>query len=91
MPALAPTPYWLVDTLIEPAERIRRDFNVLPGLALTHAQARRLWGLGEVACKELLNALVRDEFLHLRADARYVMRKVARRPAPGSAPPGVRQ
>ena len=85
--ATAPAPFWLVDTLIEPAERIRRDFNVLPGLALTHAQARRLWSLDEVACKELLNALVREEFLQVRADARYVMRKVARGPTSGSMPP----
>ena len=64
----------VIDTISEPAERIRRDFEVLPGLALTLPQARRLSALHESACRELLDALVAEGFLCVRSDSRYVRR-----------------
>jgi hypothetical protein len=63
-----------VDRVTDPAQRIRRDFAVLPGLALTFDQARRLWALSEDACQELLAALVAEGFLWVRSDLRYVRR-----------------
>lgn len=59
---------------VETITRIRRDFGLLPGLALTLPQVRRLWGLPDTECRELLDALVADGFLRVRPDARYVMR-----------------
>ena len=64
----------VVDTISEPLERMRRDFEVLPGLALTLAQARRLSALHESTCRELLDALVAEGFLCVRFDSRYVRR-----------------
>jgi hypothetical protein len=58
--------------------RIRRDFGLLPGLALTLPQARRLWALQDAECRELLDALVAEGFLRMRSDARYVMREASR-------------
>ena len=62
----------VIDTVSDPGQRIRRDFAVLPGLALTFGQARRLWALSENACRELLDALVAEGFLWVRSDLRYV-------------------
>jgi hypothetical protein len=72
--------FQVVDTISEPAQRMRRDFRVLPGLALTFAQARRLWALHENACRESLDTLVAEGFLCVRSDARYVRREGCRRP-----------
>jgi hypothetical protein len=70
----------VVDAISEPAQRMRRDFRMLPGLALTFAQARRLWALHEHACRESLDALVAEGFLCVRSDARYVRRQPCSRP-----------
>jgi hypothetical protein len=74
----------VIDTVSDPAQRMRRDFAVLPGLALTFGQARRLWALPENACQELLDALVAEGFLWVRSDFRYVRRSG---PAQGSGVP----
>ena len=63
---------------LETTRRIRRDFGLLPGLALTLPQARRLWALQDAECRALLDALVADGFLRVRPDARYVMRDASR-------------
>jgi hypothetical protein len=67
--------FQVVDAISEPAQRMRRDFRLLPGLALTVVQARRLWALHEHACRELLDTLVAEGFLCVRSDARYVRRE----------------
>jgi hypothetical protein len=72
--------FQVVDAISEPAQRMRRDFRVLPGLALTFAQARRLWALHEHACRELLDTLVVEGFLCVRSDGRYVRREPCSRP-----------
>src|ERR671911_3015109 len=61
----------VIDTVSDPGQRIRRDFAVLPGLALTFMQARRLWALPEDACQQLLDALVAEGFLWVTSDSRY--------------------
>jgi hypothetical protein len=86
-PVLAPADragFQVVDSVSDPAQRIRRDFAVLPGLALTFGQARRLWALPEDACQELLEALVAEGFLWVRSDSRYVRRSGT---SPGSGVP----
>jgi hypothetical protein len=44
-------------------ERVRGEFNEMPGLRLTPAQAARLWGLEPHACNEILDYLVAASFL----------------------------
>lgn len=44
-------------------ERIRGEFNEMPGLQLTIAQAAKLWGLEQTACHRVIQTLVDTEFL----------------------------
>ena len=43
--------------------RIREEFNEMPGLRLTPAQATRLWGLESDKCREVIDTLVAADFL----------------------------
>ena len=43
--------------------RVQGEFMEMPGMCLTQAQARRLWGLDEAACDALLGVLVDAQFL----------------------------
>ena len=45
------------------ARRVRAEFHEMPGLRLTPAQARRLWGLEAEMCRAVINALVASDFL----------------------------
>jgi hypothetical protein len=44
-------------------ERVRGEFNEMPGLQLTIAQASRLWGMDQTACRRVIDALVDAAFL----------------------------
>jgi hypothetical protein len=44
----------------------------MPGLRVTPAQARRLWGLDDASCSALLAALIKTEFLARTQDGSYV-------------------
>jgi hypothetical protein len=55
---------------------IRREFDRWPRLALTLAQACRLWSLETTMCRDLLDALVEDGVLRQRADGTYVSRPI---------------
>jgi hypothetical protein len=44
-------------------ERVRGEFNEMPGLRLTPEQAARLWGLDKLSCSEVLRVLVSSSFL----------------------------
>ena len=44
-------------------QRVRGEFNEMPGLRLTPEQAARLWGLDARSCSEVLRALVSSSFL----------------------------
>ena len=50
-------------------ERVRGEFNEMPGLRLTPEQAARLWGLEPRTCDEVLNRLVAASFLRWSAGA----------------------
>jgi hypothetical protein len=52
-----------VRTSEEVLRRVQGEFMEMPGLRLTEAQARRLWGLDEASCGALLRALVDAKFL----------------------------
>lgn len=48
-------------------ERVRGEFNEMPGLRLTPEQAARLWGLEPRTCGEVLTRLVAASFLRWSA------------------------
>jgi hypothetical protein len=53
-------------------QRVRSEFNEMPGLRLTPAQAARLLGLDHYSCQRVLNALVGSAFLRWTADGSVV-------------------
>jgi hypothetical protein len=62
-------------------DRICSEYREMPGLQLTSAQARRLFGLDEPQCTRLLDDLVAGEFLVRRPGGRYALKTdVERRP-----------
>lgn len=52
--------------------RVQGEFLEMPGLRLTRAQARRLWGLEAAACDALLGALVDAKFLFRTRDGAFM-------------------
>ena len=52
--------------------RVRGEYMEMPGLRLTEAQARRLWGLDELSCALLLQALVDAHFLFRNRDGSFM-------------------
>lgn len=57
------------DTLLK---RIRAEYLEMPGLRLTLEQARRFCGVERALCKMVLDALVAEKFLCVKADGAYV-------------------
>ena len=55
-------------------ERIRNDFEEMPGLCVTLTQAQRLWGLDESTCVVALTALESEGYLRkaIAGMVRYV-------------------
>jgi hypothetical protein len=51
--------------------RIRAEFLEMPGLRLTLDQARRLCGVERALCQIVLDALVNENFLSVKADGTY--------------------
>lgn len=47
--------------------RIREEFREMPGLHLTPAQAKRLWGLEHEICGKVIDTLVATAFLRWTA------------------------
>lgn len=62
--------------------RICGEYLEMPGLRLTAAQARRLWGLDEPTCAELLTLLVETRFLRCTTDGMYVRLTEGAAPSP---------
>jgi hypothetical protein len=52
--------------------RVQGEFLEMPGLRLTPAQARRLWGLDAASCDALLCALVDAKFLFRTRDGAFM-------------------
>jgi hypothetical protein len=59
-------------TVPELATRIMAEYHILPGLALTEAQVRRLWQTDEPRSAGVLEALVDVGFLRKTAMGFYV-------------------
>ena len=51
--------------------RVKGEYLEMPGLQLTYEQAQRLWGLDGDTCRDILDTLVRRNFLVRGPDARY--------------------
>lgn len=58
-------------TTEEVLRRVRGEFLEMPGLRLTEAQARRMWGLDAASCDALLGALVDAQFLFRTRDGAF--------------------
>lgn len=56
----------------EVLRRVQGEFLEMPGLRLTPAQARRLWGLDAASCDALLVALVDAKFLYRTRDGAFM-------------------
>jgi hypothetical protein len=52
--------------------RVQGEFLEMPGLRLSEAQARRLWGLDAASCGALLDALVDAKFLFRTRDGCFM-------------------
>jgi hypothetical protein len=66
--------------------RVQGEFFEMPGLRLTAAQARRLWGLDASHCDALLARLVDLKFLFQTRDGAF-MRVDPSTPLKGRRPP----
>jgi hypothetical protein len=56
----------------EVLRRVQGEFLEMPGLRLTEAQARRLWGLDAASCRALLGTLVEAKFLFRTRDGAFM-------------------
>ena len=56
----------------EELRRVQGEFLEMPGLRLTGAQARRLWGLDAAVCDALLGVLVDANFLFKTRDGAFM-------------------
>jgi hypothetical protein len=56
----------------EVLRRVQGEFLEMPGLRLTEAQARRLWGLDAASCGALLGALIDAKFLFRTRDGAFM-------------------
>jgi hypothetical protein len=52
--------------------RIEGEYHEMPGLKLTEAQARRLWGLDPATCRVVLTTLTQRRFLRRTVNGMYI-------------------
>jgi hypothetical protein len=76
---LMPTP----DNLLT---RVRAEYDEMPGLRLTLAQACRLWQVDAPTCEGLLDTLIRQHFLARTRDGAFIAAsRWQERPTPQNA------
>jgi hypothetical protein len=68
----------LAATIEDVFRRVQGEFLEMPGLRLTEAQARRLWGMETELCAALLAALVDEKFLFRTRDGAFMRVEHAR-------------
>ncbi len=66
---MPPEPLRAIDDVLR---RVQGEFLEMPGLRVTEAQARRLWGLDAASCDALLGALVEANFLFKTRDGAFM-------------------
>jgi hypothetical protein len=59
-------------TVVDWIHLIRAEYLEIPGLHLTRNQVQRLWGLDDLTCDALLEALVNVRFLRQTRTGAYV-------------------
>jgi hypothetical protein len=59
-------------TIEDVFRRVQGEFLEMPGLRLTEAQARRLWGMETELCAALLGELVDAKFLFRTRDGAFM-------------------
>jgi hypothetical protein len=79
---MAPQPDRAIEEVLR---RVQGEFMEMPGLRLTEAQARRLWGLDEASCRALLGVLVDAQFLFRTHNGAF-MRVEAAKPLKANGP-----
>jgi len=52
-------------------QRLREEFEEIPGLRLTVREASRFWALDEVTCGQVLTELMTEGFLARSGDGRF--------------------
>ena len=57
--------------------RVEREFEEMPGLSLTLAQAVRLFSLPRGPCQRILSVLIKDGEMSLRKDGQYARRRTS--------------
>jgi hypothetical protein len=62
----------LTTAIAEVMVRVQGEYHEMPGLKLTQVQAQRLWGLDDLTCGLVLNALVEQRFLMQTPAGNYV-------------------
>ena len=73
-------------TMQRALDRIRAEFLEMPGLQLTIEQVHRLCGIERGICSDVLDVLVEEDFLYMKADGRYSrVTSDAPRPRPAKA------
>lgn len=55
-------------------QRIKGEYEEMPGLRLTESQARRLWGMPPDVCTQVLAILVDEQFLQRTHDGAFMRR-----------------
>ena len=53
--------------------RVRSEFEEIPGVSLTLAQAGRLFGLSTEVCEQVLSSLVTEGVIAMTSDRRYII------------------
>jgi putative heme degradation protein len=52
---------------------VRSEYLEMPGLHLTAAQMRRLWGFDQVTCDDVVTSLTAVKFLRRTANDGYIL------------------
>jgi len=60
-------------------QRVKAEYFEMPGLALTHRQARRLWNMDPDLCDHILRELVLERFLCEGRGGVFLRREAASR------------
>ena len=58
--------------IFEVIKRVRSEYEEMPGMCLTLPQARRLLGLDQHTCADIMDVLIDRGFLRRTRDGRYV-------------------
>ena len=61
----------MVNTVLKLTQRIREEFEEVPGLELSIREGARFWGLDEATCEQVLDRLRAAGILSRGNDQRY--------------------